>query len=258
MNIIINADDFGYSADTVESTIKLFEANVISSATIMSSMPGTEYAIDYAKKNPKYSFGLHLNYITDDIEKPILKPSEIPSLTSKKGSFHTTKYLRKLALLNLINPIDIKLETIAQIEKLRNAGVDISHIDSHGHIHKLPIFAKTLASIKDKIGIKKMRYIQNIFFEKKYLNLNYLLSPILKKNIVNNFKTTDYFYMNTNYSDYKWPEKLYNLNLNGTIEIGVHPGSKEDWRIHEVETCKIFRDLIKSNNKYNLINWNNL
>ena len=69
MNIIINADDFGYSADTVESTIKLFEANVISSATIMSSMPGTEYAVDYAKKNPKYSFGLHLNYITDDIEK---------------------------------------------------------------------------------------------------------------------------------------------------------------------------------------------
>mgnify|MGYP001589233327 FL=1 len=63
--------------------------------------------------------------------------------------------------------------------------------------------------------------------------------------------------MNTNYSDYKWPEKLYKLNLNGTIEVGVHPGNKEDWRIQEVETCKIFRNLIQSDNKYNLINWNN-
>ena len=44
------------------------ESKVISSATILLSMPGTEIAIDYAKKNPQFSFGLHLNLITDDIQ----------------------------------------------------------------------------------------------------------------------------------------------------------------------------------------------
>ena len=50
IDIIINADDFGFSENTVEATIKLFELKAISSATIMLSMPGTEFAIDYAKK----------------------------------------------------------------------------------------------------------------------------------------------------------------------------------------------------------------
>ena len=88
-DIIINADDFGFSENTVEATIKLFESKVISSATIMLSMPGTEIAIDYAKKNPQFSFGLHLNLITDDIEKPILQSSDIPTLTTRDGFFHS-------------------------------------------------------------------------------------------------------------------------------------------------------------------------
>ena len=51
LNIIVNADDFGFSEETVESTIKLFELNAISSATIMLSKPGTCKAIEYAKKS---------------------------------------------------------------------------------------------------------------------------------------------------------------------------------------------------------------
>ena len=49
VDIIVNADDFGLSEETVESTIKLFELNAISSATIMLSKPGTNQAIEYAK-----------------------------------------------------------------------------------------------------------------------------------------------------------------------------------------------------------------
>ena len=173
MDIIINADDFGYSEETVESTIKLFETKTISSATIMASMPGTEYAIDFAKSNLNYSFGLHLNFITDDTESPLLDHTKIPSLTNNKGYFHDTKTLRKLSILNKIDPLDIELETMAQLERVTKFDINISHLDSHGHIHKLPIFSKTLSLIKNKIKINKIRNVQNIFFQKKYLNVNY-------------------------------------------------------------------------------------
>lgn len=258
LNFIINADDFGFSKDSVESTINLFETNVISSATIILSMPATKLAIEYAKKNPRFSFGIHLNYITDKIERPILPHSQISTLTNNDGSFHSTNRLRRLALMKSVDPFHIELETIAQINLLRESGIKISHIDSHGHIHKLPIFSRTLSKIKSKIQIEKMRNAQNIFLDKKYSSPSFWLNSWLKKNIKKNFHTTDFFYMNTNYNNHKWPEHLSSLKINGSIEVGVHPGSKEGWRSQEVETSLILADLIKKNDEFNLISWNDL
>ena len=64
--------------------------------------------------------------------------------------------------------------------------------------------------------------------------------------------------MNTNYSDFKWPEKLLNLKIKGSLEVGIHPGSKEDWRLQEVETCKILKKLINSSDTHHLINWHDI
>ena len=46
--------------------------------------------------------------------------------------------------------------------------------------------------------------------------------------------------------------KIYNIF--GSLEIGVHPGSKENWRIKEFESCLIISEIMKKNKKYNLIN----
>ncbi len=87
LDIIVNADDFGFSKETAESTIKLFELNAISSATIMLSKPGTSLAIEYAKKNPQFSYGLHLNFIRDEDNRPLTPHKEISSLTTNDGFF---------------------------------------------------------------------------------------------------------------------------------------------------------------------------
>ena len=257
-DIIINADDFGFSENTVEATIKLFELKAISSATIMLSMPGTEFAIDYAKKNPQFSFGLHLNLITDDVEKPILQSLDIPTLTTKDGFFHSITKLRLLSLMNLIDKEDIILETVAQINCIKNKDINISHIDSHGHTHKLPLISKALSKIEGKNKIKKIRNTQNIFLNKKYNSPTFWLQHIYKKNIVKNFKTTNYFYMDSYHQDMNWPEIISKLKLNGSIEIGVHPGSDLEWKIKETENTILFSDKIKKDSNFNIINWDSL
>ena len=45
MRIIINADDFGCSSDTVLATIDCFERELLASATIMVNMPASAEAI---------------------------------------------------------------------------------------------------------------------------------------------------------------------------------------------------------------------
>ena len=79
--LIINADDFGFDDETVDWTIKGFEAGKITSATIMAGMPATERAVEYAKAHPQFSFGTHL-YLVD--EKPMSDPARIPSMIDSK------------------------------------------------------------------------------------------------------------------------------------------------------------------------------
>lgn len=47
--LIVNADDFGFDDETVDWTIKGFEAGKITSATMMAGMPATERVVEYAK-----------------------------------------------------------------------------------------------------------------------------------------------------------------------------------------------------------------
>ena len=236
MKFILNADDFGISEDTYYATIELFERRQLSSATIILSMPYSTKAIEYALKHPEFSFGLHLNFITDDIEKPILNKEKIPSLTTDEGYFQNSQILRKKLLIGKINLNEIALETIAQVNFIKESGLNISHLDSHGHIHKIPSVTKTIASLKSVIGIKRMRYSQNIFVDnlkKKVLRPSFWLTNYFGKNIKKNFITTDFFFNNTNYKNDNWPLMISNLKREGSIEVGIHPGYNEKWRIHE-------------------------
>lgn len=79
--IIVNADDFGLDAHTVEWTIKGFERGALTSATIMAGMPATDEAIAWAKGHPEFSFGVHL-YLVD--ETPMSEPKSIHSLVDPK------------------------------------------------------------------------------------------------------------------------------------------------------------------------------
>lgn len=47
--LIVNADDFGLDDETVDWTIKGFEAGKITSATVMAGMPATGRVVEYAK-----------------------------------------------------------------------------------------------------------------------------------------------------------------------------------------------------------------
>ena len=39
LQLVVNADDFGQSDDTVDATIECFEAGALTSATLMAGMP---------------------------------------------------------------------------------------------------------------------------------------------------------------------------------------------------------------------------
>lgn len=260
MRVILHADDFGFDMDTVQATIELLECSAITSATIMATMPAAKEAMTYAAKHKEFSFGVHLTYV-DGLEPALKKNGS--SLLTGDGVFYPSNDVRRKAIALKLKMHDIVDESMAQIEKVRDAGVDISHLDSHGHLHKFPSFLLALPEIKKQSGINRVRRVQNIFLQNPGLSLATILNRCFDWRIAHTCCTTDYFYMSANNMETGWADALLTqmevLPQDTIIEVGVHPGYadtvEERWRIAEYNDMKDFATKLRKSGKHKIITW---
>lgn len=128
--VIINADDFGYSSGVNQGILKAFKKGVLSSTTLMANMPGREEAIQLSKNTPNLGVGGHLVLTCG---KPI---TDAKTIIDEKGEFYRLKEYYKNR--SKMKDDEIYSEWCAQIDFLLDNDVDVSHLDSHHHLHTFP------------------------------------------------------------------------------------------------------------------------
>jgi len=139
--VIVNADDFGYSPGVTAGILYAHHHGIVTSTTIMANCSFAEEASILAMDSPRLGIGLHL---TLDMGKPIL--SHRNSLTDANGFFKKGKHLRESAKKD-----DIQAELEAQLLLLFKWGVNVTHIDSHHHMHHhIPEAFEAVAEISEK------------------------------------------------------------------------------------------------------------
>jgi predicted glycoside hydrolase/deacetylase ChbG (UPF0249 family) len=62
---IINGDDFGASAGVNRGIIEAHRDGILTSASLMINMPGSEEAVELSAANPGLSVGLHVNFTNE-------------------------------------------------------------------------------------------------------------------------------------------------------------------------------------------------
>ena len=258
--IIINADDFGYDQDSTLATMECFVAGALTSATIMPKMPATDLAIKFARQNPQHSYGVHLTFVRDTVESPVADPRLIPALVREDGFFRSSNQLRLMALVGAVPVNQISIEIAAQIEKIIESGISISHVDSHGHLHKFKPFVQALVETLPRYNLSRVRNVQNQYTHRPLKSPTYWLGPYWRRRIINNFVTTPHFFISTNSQDPQWVVKILDRQLEGALEVGVHPGSPlhpETWRNYERQACLAFAAEARKR-EIPLINWNDI
>lgn len=237
MRVILNADDFGASEETLRATIDCFEAGALTSATIMVGMERTDAAIAYARAHPEYTFGLHLRLVADGDARPLAGPDAVPALVDEDGRFLSTRKIRVLALRGRLPADQLEREIVAQLGALVSAGVPVSHVDSHRHVHKLPQVATALRRTLPRFGITKVRAVQDVYLKRPLGKPTYWIGPVWQRRLAASFQTTSHMYMPSSAHDVGWSAPLLarceRLN-GGALEVGVHPGyATETWRDEE-------------------------
>lgn len=230
IEVILNADDFGFSEDSVRATIECFERGALTSATIMPNMPATPMAIDYARSRPDLSFGVHLTFTGDGLERPLTDPRRIPGLVDARGAFRPMAALVRPAFLGRLPLDQIVLEMRAQIGMVIAHGVRVDHLDSHSHTHKWRAFFNGLRVVAPEFGVTRARRGQNVWLTRPLRSPTYWVGGAWHPPLPKVFTTTDEFFMPTCDADVRAMAIVMDRVHGPTLEIGVHPGTAEPWR----------------------------
>jgi predicted glycoside hydrolase/deacetylase ChbG (UPF0249 family) len=150
--ILIHADDFGETPEITRGICAAIEGGAVTSTSIMANMVGTEDALPrVAALADRASFGVHLNLC----EGTPLTPG--PTLVDAHGQFVRKRTLFARAMTGQLSSNDVEAEVDAQIARVRDAGIRISHLDGHKHLHQLPVVAAAVARALGRFGIERVR-----------------------------------------------------------------------------------------------------
>ena len=132
--LIINADDFGLSEGINRGIMEAVAAGVVRSTSIMVNMPAfTDAVRRAAAARNELGVGLHFTLTAG---RPLTRA---PSLVvPETGEFLSLPGLINRALSRRVEPREVANECSAQVARAREAGLDLTHLDAHHHVHVLP------------------------------------------------------------------------------------------------------------------------
>jgi len=173
--LIVNADDLGIDAPTTRGILSAYQHGIVSSATLMVTMPAAEEAARTARA-AELPVGLHVCLT----QGRAASGPDVYRLVDYCGMF-------KLGPQHLIRagPSDatlidqIRAEIKAQLAWAVDLGLTLTHVDSHQHVHMNPTLFAVLEEEALAFGIRRIR------FAREPLRALFLLgaySQIVKRN----------------------------------------------------------------------------
>ena len=128
--LVIHADDFGMMHSVNRAIITAFQNRWITSASILVPCPWFPEVAKFARENPQYDLGIHLALNSEWTPMrwgPIAPKTEVPSLLDPDGYLS----LVETQVVKQARPAEVEIELRAQIIKAQQAGVKLSHLDTH-------------------------------------------------------------------------------------------------------------------------------
>ena len=155
--LIINADDFGVSEDINVGIVECFRRGVVTDISLLACGHHFDHAVWLAKENNINKIGMHFA-LTGAFES-VSGHAKIPSIADKKNIL--PKSFPQLLIkyfIGKLNMEEIYIELKAQIAKIKNAHFEITHLDSHEHIHIFGPILKFVLKVMREENIHNIRF----------------------------------------------------------------------------------------------------
>lgn len=153
--LIVNADDLGLTLGVNDAIFRAHEHGILTSASLFANGPETPDAIRRLCEYPLLDIGVHLALVDG---APTLPPDRVPTLVDANGRFHRSwKPFILACLRGQVSLDDVERELTAQIERLHDAGTELTHLDGHKHVHAYPPIFAIVSRLAARFGIDVVR-----------------------------------------------------------------------------------------------------
>ena len=154
IDLIINADDYGYYPCISKGILEAANAGVITATGILANSPDLATQLAWLDNVAGLDLGVHLNLT---FRQP-LTAVMAGKLAQWQGSFPGAYAMSAMLLAGKIGLNDVRSEWRAQIEACR--GKNLRFLNSHEHIHMLPVLFPLALELAQEFGIPHVRLTQ--------------------------------------------------------------------------------------------------
>ena len=154
-NLIVNADDLGWTEGVNRGIVEASRHGIVTSASLLANGPAFASAVALARTTPGLGVGVHLN-LSDS--EPAAPKELVTRLLNDRAELDgkPESLLLKLARRSL--PLEeVEMEWDAQIQKVRDCGIEPTHLDGHKHVQMLPGLFEVALRLAKKHGIAAIR-----------------------------------------------------------------------------------------------------
>lgn len=233
LKLIVNADDLGLSEAVNEGILEAHLNGILTSASVMANGVAFEHAIRLCRSVPSLDVGIHLTLVE---EEPLSAATATSTLVDAGGRLHRhASIFTKKYVAGKIHLQDVWSELEAQIKKVLSRGIEISHLDSHQHLHMLPQIRHITIALANKYNIPAIR-VPREHLRPYMLRRAGGISRLCQLFVLNAFcqlgrktpaRRTDHFvgfFFGGNLHKENLHTVLQSLPTSGTCELMCHPG----------------------------------
>ena len=143
--LVVNADDFGFTEGVNRGIVDAMRKGILRATTLMANGAAFDHAVALANDNPALDVGVHGVLIQGEM------------LTKRGRRLPSTLSQFLIARRTWLTRTMIRAELEAQIDKIRQAGIEPTHIDMHKHTHVAPDVLKVVLDLAEDHGIRWVR-----------------------------------------------------------------------------------------------------
>ena len=154
-SLIVNADDLGWTEGVNRGIAEAHRKGLVTSTSLLANGRAFASALEVVCANPALGVGVHLN-LSDG--PPTAKLEQVQGLVNATGLLEDGPESLLLRIASRTLPLDqVEREWDAQIQRVRDAGIQPTHLDGHKHVQMLPGLFEIALRLAKKHGIRAIR-----------------------------------------------------------------------------------------------------
>jgi len=225
VRLVVNADDVGLTASVTRSCCESLSRGFITDLSLMAVGEAFDEAVAALYAMERRTCGAHLTLI--DSERPMTEPMQ-----RDDGRFDAsrTRFLVHLVVSSSRLGHLVAEELDAQLVRIETAGLTVTHVDSHQHLHIFPVLTTRVIDLARRHRVPFVRVPFTSGRGLTAMAVNYFCRRLERACRSAGIRTTTFlgFESSGRMDHRRLTDTLATVAHDGDYELMVHPGHADE------------------------------